>query len=91
MSWSFSVGKTPREAFPGAVEAATATGQDLALPHVKDDVNGAKTAIIHLADNVKQDIISATANGHSLQDSERDDPAITWHDGVSVSVTGHKD
>ena len=84
MSWSLSIPTTDREHFNKAVDAAVATGQDLDLPGVRDDVETAKFALKDLADRVKRPNIGASASGHSLQEGE----GPNWHDGVSVSVYG---
>jgi len=84
MSWTISIPVTPREGFDDAVDRAQATGQDLSLPGVADDVAAAKYALKDLASRVKRPMIGATANGHALQEGE----GPTWHDGISVSVYG---
>jgi hypothetical protein len=84
MSWTISISPTPRDDFDAAVDRAEASGQDLELPGVRDDVEAAKGALKNLAQRVKRPLISATAYGHSLQEDE----GPNWHDGVSVSVTG---
>ena len=84
MSWAISVSLVAKEDFDAAVDAAQPTGQDASLPGVAEDVAAAKDALKAFGRRVKRSRVSASANGHSLQESD----GATSSDSVSANVWG---
>ena len=83
MSWTLNV-SAPRAEFDAVVDAATATGQDLELPGVREAVDAAKEALKALAAQTKRPKVNGSANGHTLQADE----GANWSDGLAVWVSG---
>lgn len=84
MSWTFSVPLTHRDDFDAAVDAAEASGQDITLPGVADDVAAARGALKAVGARVKRPYVAGSANGHCLQESD----GPNWSDSLGVSAYG---